>query len=219
MFAIGAAGVGAAMWRKRRNANYHDEDYGDVDVDGDYAAGMAGLSSFSSYGGYNCSAGPFGMGGGMGGGMGTGIGGGMGGGSGRLGASGRTNWIGDLPHQMGGTGGMGSMPQHMGGMMHTGLANSRSGGFGGVPMRACDGVHDRGAMVGRDLGGYGNGGRGGGGGMDFSELEAVMERFLWQSYPPHLQSTLFHAERLAPLRKQAEQARKPPCNCVDPTLP
>jgi len=43
--------------------------------------------------------------------------------------------------------------------------------------------------------------------MDFGELEAVMERFLWQSYPQHLQSTLFHAERIAPLRKKSLQER------------
>ena len=28
-----------------------------------------------------------------------------------------------------------------------------------------------------------------------------MERLAWQSYPQHLQNTLFHAERIAPLRK------------------
>ena len=38
--------------------------------------------------------------------------------------------------------------------------------------------------------------------MDFGELEMVMERFLWQSYPQHLQNTLFHAERLEPMRKK-----------------
>ena len=30
-----------------------------------------------------------------------------------------------------------------------------------------------------------------------------MERFMWQSYPQHLQNTLFHAERIAPLRKKS----------------
>ena len=34
-----------------------------------------------------------------------------------------------------------------------------------------------------------------------------MERFLWQSYPQHLQNTLFHAERIAPLRKKTLQER------------
>jgi len=55
------------------------------------------------------------------------------------------------------------------------------------------------------MGGRGMGG--GGGGMDFGELEQVMERFLWQSYPQHLQSTLFHSERIAPLRKKSLQER------------
>ena len=35
----------------------------------------------------------------------------------------------------------------------------------------------------------------------------VMERFLWQSYPQHLQNTLFHADRIAPLRKKSLQDR------------
>jgi len=35
----------------------------------------------------------------------------------------------------------------------------------------------------------------------------VMERFLWQSYPQHLQNTLFHSERIAPLRKKTLQER------------
>jgi hypothetical protein len=43
--------------------------------------------------------------------------------------------------------------------------------------------------------------------MDFNELEAVMERFLWQSYAQHLQNTLFHSERIAPLRKKTLQER------------
>ena len=43
--------------------------------------------------------------------------------------------------------------------------------------------------------------------MDFGELEMVMERFLWQSYPQHLQNTLFHAEKLAPHRKKPLRAR------------
>merc|ERR1719409_2052279 len=43
--------------------------------------------------------------------------------------------------------------------------------------------------------------------MDFGELEQVMERFMWQSYPQHLQSTLFHAERIGPLRKKSLQER------------
>ena len=53
------------------------------------------------------------------------------------------------------------------------------------------------------MGGRGGRGRGGPGGLDFGELEAVMERFMWQSYPQHLQNTLFHAERIAPLRKKS----------------
>ena len=43
--------------------------------------------------------------------------------------------------------------------------------------------------------------------MDFNELEAVMERFLWQSYAQHLQNTLFHNERIEPLRKKSLQDR------------
>jgi len=34
-----------------------------------------------------------------------------------------------------------------------------------------------------------------------------MERFLWQSYPQHLQNTLFHAERIGPIRKKTLQER------------
>merc|ERR1719424_2392859 len=76
---------------------------------------------------------------------------------------------------------MGGMPGGMGGM-----GGGMPGGMGG--------------MGGRGMGG-------GGGGMDFGELEQGMERFLWQSYPQHLQSTLFHAERIAPLRKKSLQER------------
>ena len=58
------------------------------------------------------------------------------------------------------------------------------------------------------LGGGGGGGGGGGRpGGDMEQLEMVMERFLWQSYPQHLQNTLFHAEKLAPHRKKPLRAR------------
>ena len=73
------------------------------------------------------------------------------------------------------------------------------GGFGGMPMPGMEGM----------LGGGGGGGGGGmpGGGPDMEQLEMVMERFLWQSYPQHLQNTLFHAEKLAPHRKKPLRAR------------
>ena len=112
----------------------------------------------------------------------------------------------------GGGGGFGGGGGGFGG---GGFGGGRGGGFGGMPggmggmggMPGMGGMGGMGGRGGRGGRGGGRGGMGGGGGMDFGELEAVMERFLWQSYPQHLQSTLFHAERIAPLRKKSLQER------------
>ena len=61
-------------------------------------------------------------------------------------------------------------------------------------------------MMGGDFGG-------GGGGVDFNELEVVMERFMWQSYPQYLQNTLFHSDKLEMLRKKTLQVATAGFDC------
>lgn len=47
----------------------------------------------------------------------------------------------------------------------------------------------------------------GGPGVDWNQLEVVMERFMWESYPAHVKATLFHAELLEPWRKKSLSER------------
>merc|ERR1740124_357187 len=77
-------------------------------------------------------------------------------------------------------------------------------------MGSMGGMGGRAGMGGRGGGGGGRGGPGGPGGPgggDWNQLELVMERFMWQSYPAHVKATLFHAEQLVPLRKKSLSER------------
>ena len=81
----------------------------------------------------------------------------------------------------------------------------------GMGMGPLGGMGGRGGMSGRGGrgGGRGGGGDGGGGGpgVDWNQLEVVMERFMWDSYPAHVKATLFHAEQLAPWRRKSLSER------------
>ena len=205
--AAGAACAGATIYNKRKTQNQQRGDdgsgYGD---DGDFGGGGFGGGSggfggggggrgggygdeSSGSGGFDGGGGGFGGGGGGFGGGGGGFGGGSGFGGGGGGFGGGGGGFG------GGRGGFGS-----GGF----------GGGGGMPGLGM-GMGSMGGMGGRGGRGGGRGGGGGGGGggpgVDWNQLEVVMQRFMWESYPAHVKATLFHAEQLAPVRKKSLSER------------